>query len=108
MVHFDKKKLFGADVRRSPQMQAIADWLGKLDADLPDWVTLPVEQARAQQARTFARWNVNLPDVAAAKMIYTPGLTGDPDVRVQIFTPPQAKAGALLYAHGGGLSLIHI
>eukprot|EP01037_Dinobryon_pediforme_P008231 gene8231-8315_t len=83
-------------------MQAIADWLGKLDADLPDWTGLPVEQARAQQARTFARWNVNLPDVAAAEILHVPGLTGDPDVKVQKFTPPNAKPGALLYAHGGG------
>jgi len=102
MAHFDKKKLFGADVTRSPQMQAIADWLSQLDADLPDWVTLPVEQARAQQARTFARWNNHLPDVAAVELLHSPGLTGDPDVRVQKFTPPHAKAGALLYAHGGG------
>eukprot|EP01037_Dinobryon_pediforme_P002484 gene2484-2523_t len=83
-------------------MQAIADWLDKLDADLPDWVSLPIEQARAQQGRGFARWNTSLPDVATVEVLDIPGLTGDPDVHVQKFTPPHAKAGALLYAHGGG------
>ena len=102
MKKYDMKTVFGPQAGRSPQMQAIADLLGKLDADLPDWLTLPVEQARAQQARTFARWNVHLPDVAQIDMLLISGLTGDPDVRVQKFTPPHAKAGALLYAHGGG------
>ena len=35
-------------------------------------------------------------------ILHVSGLTGDPDVRIQKFVPPNAKVGALLYAHGGG------
>lgn len=95
----DLDRLLGSDARRTPDMEAVWDWLVEQDVGQPDWLTLAPADARAVMDESAARWNAELPPVAAVEALTLPGA---PPVAATLFTPPSAKPGCILYLHGGG------
>ncbi len=95
----DLARLIGPEARRSPEMEAVWNWLAEQDAGLPDWLTLDPPQARALQDGSAARWNAELP---AMERIEDLELPGAPPVPARLFTPAGAKPGCILFLHGGG------
>lgn len=85
----------------SPEMRVVLDRLAVEDAGLPDPTLLPPAEGRALTARLNARWNVDLPAMAAVCSLSVPGGDGRP-VPVRLLVPPQADPGFILYVHGGG------
>lgn len=82
----------------TPAMKAIIDRLAIEDADVPDWLTLPAAEGRAQSERNNARWNVDLP----AMEMREETLAGLP---ARTLVPPNdAGNGAILFVHGGGFA----
>lgn len=98
----DHARLFGPDVRRTPEMQAIADWLAQEDAGVPDWLALSPAEGRALSARLNLRWNEDLPPVSAVAALSIPGTADNPAVPAQMIVPEDAEPGCILYIHGGG------
>lgn len=96
---FDEARLFGPDARRSPEMEAVWSWLLEQDAGLPNWLTLPPDQARALADGLSRRWNAVLPAIAKAEDVTVPG---SPSLPCQLITPPDAGNGCILFLHGGG------
>ncbi len=95
----DLDALLGPDVHRSPDMEAVWQWLVDQDGHVPDWTRLPAAEARALQDQLNARWNVDLPSIAAAERIV---LSGDVPVAAEMIVPLDAKPGCILFLHGGG------
>lgn len=98
----DVKRLLGPDAGRSPEMQALFDWLAEQDKDLPDLSTLPIAEARAIRARNAERTNAELPEVESVTRLSIPGLAGAPAIACDMIVPKGAKPGAIVYLHGGG------
>lgn len=84
----------------SNDMQKILDRLAIEDAGLPDPTLLPAPDGRAQAEAANARWNVNLPPMAATRDVQIAGPAGDIDCR--ILTPDGPTRGTILFIHGGG------
>lgn len=95
----DLDTLLGSQARRSPDMEAVWQWLAEQDAQVPDWVTLPPGEARALHDGLNARWNTLLPDMASATATRLPG-----DIQAELLEPRGAQPGCLLFLHGGGWS----
>lgn len=92
--------------RPTAEMQAVLDRLAREDAGLPDPTTLPPEDGRALAERRNRRWQTDLPEMEAVREAVIPA---DPAhrsaaVRVKIFRPQGAGAGAILFVHGGGFA----
>ncbi len=86
---------------RSSQMQAIVDWLGVAAKDFTFDLKDTPQFARGQQAKVYALWQSNLPDLHSTR-IAVPGIRGAPSVICDWLVPPNARKGGLVYAHGGG------
>jgi acetyl esterase len=99
---FDLERLLAPQTGRTPQMQAIHEWLLQEDAGLPDWLSLPAAEGRALAARLNRRWNAELPPVASVTPLRLPGATGGPAIPAQMIEPPDALPGCILFLHGGG------
>ena len=99
----DQARLLGADARRTPEMEALWQWIVADDAkDSDTGRDLDPQQARALVARLAKRWNVNLPGMASVERLSLPGLAGAPPIAADMIVPHQARVGCILYAHGGG------
>ena len=86
---------------RSAQMQAIVDWLAVAAQDFTYDLKDTVQFARRQQAKVYALWQANLPEISSTR-VSAPGIRGAPEVACDWIVPPNARKGALVYAHGGG------
>jgi acetyl esterase len=96
----DPDRLFGEDVRRSPQMQALWERLAAEDAGLPDPTSLPAASGRALFARQSFRGREDLPPAVVA---YDEARAFDgARIGLKRVTPPGATVGTILYLHGGG------
>ncbi len=95
----DLDTLLGEDAKRTPEMEAVWEWLIEEDAGVPNWVGLPAGEARALQERLNLRWNADLPAMAE---VSTLTLAGSPAVRAELLVPKEAKPGCILFFHGGG------
>ena len=101
-------RLLSPDARRSPEMEALWQWIVAEDAKDPDAAkVLTPQEWRAQSARLNRRWNVDLPEMAA-EAFDLPGLAGAPPIPARMFTPSDALPGCILYIHGGGWVLCDI
>lgn len=97
----DLARLLGPEARRSPDMEAVWASVSAEDAGLPDWLDLPPAEARRMVDGSMARWNAELPPVAAVDDLTVPGA---PPVRCRLVTPPDPEPGCVLFLHGGGWS----
>ncbi len=95
----DLDRLLGPDAARSPEMEAVWQWLAEEDGGVPNWLTLPAVEARALQNRLTERWNREQPDVASVAPLTLPGV---PPVPAELVTPFDAQPGCILFIHGGG------
>ena len=86
---------------RSAQMQAVVDWLAVAAKDFTYELKDTPQFARRQQAKVYALWQSNLPEVPSTR-VSAPGIRGAPEVICDWIVPPNARKGALVYAHGGG------
>lgn len=93
----DLDTLLGPHARRSPDMEAVWQWLAEQESQVPDWITLPPGQARALHDGLNARWNTLLPEMAATTTIALPG-----DVQAELVEPKGVQPGCILFLHGGG------
>ena len=98
----DLERLLSADSKRSPDYQAVWDWMVEQDKDLPIKTKMTIVEQRALRERTSARWNAHPPAVASVERIAAPGLKGQPAAACQLHVPFNAQPGAVLYLHGGG------
>ncbi len=96
---FDDAHLLGDEARRSPEMEAVWTWLVEQDAGLPNWLDLPVVEARRQHNAQALRWNASLPPV---QEIVSPVVPGRNPVPCQLIVPQQPDPGCILFLHGGG------
>lgn len=80
----------------SPAMAAIIARLQSEDAGLPDILALAPEAGRAQFAAGCRRWSVDLPELAEARDVARPGLSG------ALRVPHGARPGLIMHIHGGG------
>lgn len=87
-------------------MAALMEAVSAETGPQPDPTTLPASEGRALSAELNRRWNVDLPAMAATAEVVVPadpGL-GSADCRMRVLVPPAARAGALLFVHGGGFA----
>lgn len=103
----DLETLFGPNAGRSAEMQALADWLAKEDAGLPDLTTLPARTGRALSDALNQRYRVDLPQ-AVIRYDAAPALDGRARIGLKIVTPPGATRGTILYLHGGGWAFANV
>lgn len=82
----------------NPEMAAIMARLAAEDGHLPDPMTLPAAEGRAQAEAANARWNRDLPPMETAELTLPGGVAPRP---ARLFRPASAR-GAILYIHGGG------
>lgn len=98
-VAFDEARLLGPDARRSPEMEAVWSWLLEQDAEQPNWLALPADQARSLADGLSRRWNTVLPPIAGSEDVT---VSAWPPVQCQMITPIGAEDGCILFLHGGG------
>jgi acetyl esterase len=82
----------------NPEMAAIMAQLAAEDGHLPDPMTLPAAEGRAQAEAGNARWNRDMPPMETAELTLPGGVAPRP---ARLFRPASAR-GAILYIHGGG------
>ncbi|MDZ5699712.1 alpha/beta hydrolase [Chelativorans sp. M5D2P16] len=96
----------GSTAGRTPeptrQMGALIERLKAEDEGLADPFTLPHDQARAQFERSNSRWNVELPEMAAAKDITLSDGSQIGPITATLRIPFEPRPGFILYLHGGG------
>ena len=101
--NIDLARLLSPDARRTPEMEALWQWIVAEDAKDPDTArVLTAQEHRALSARLNRRWNVDLPEMAQMETLDIPGLAGAPAMRARMFTPPDARPGCIFFIHGGG------
>ena len=90
----------------SPEMRALLDAVAAETGPVPDGTLLPPVEGRALAARTNARWNRDLPPMAAVSEARVPAdpALGSAEVPLLVLMPPGASAGTILYVHGGGFA----
>lgn len=90
----------------SPEMRALLDAVAAETGPVPDGTLLPPAEGRALAARTNARWNRDLPPMAAVSEARVPAdpALGSAEVPLLVITPPDASAATILYVHGGGFA----
>jgi len=96
----DASRLLSAEAKRSPEMEALWQWMLKEDAGLPNPETLPLNEQRALVSKLNERWNADLPPLAETLRIEVPGPAGP--VACEWMAPHGARPGAMLFIHGGG------
>lgn len=91
----------------SPDMQTLLDRLAQEDAGVPDPTTVSPAEGRAIAEEKNRRWQVDQPPMAEVRTITIPADTdlGTADRQAIVFTPEQAKPGAIIFVHGGGFAL---
>ena len=82
----------------NPEMAAIMARLAAEDGHLPDPMTLPAAEGRAQAEAGNVRWNRDLPPMETAELTLPGGVAPR---QARLFRPSSAR-GAILYIHGGG------
>lgn len=72
----------------------------------PDVTLMEPSAGRAEAERANARWNVDLPEMAAVSDLIVPsdGPLGAVDVPLRLLVPHGARPGLVLYVHGGGFA----
>lgn len=90
----------------APEMRALMDKVAAETGPLPDATTLPAAEGRALAARSNARWNRDLPEMAAIRTLEVPAdaALGSDACRLLVLTPPEAQPGTILFVHGGGFA----
>ena len=101
-MKYDLPRLLSPEAARTPEMQALWEWICEQDKGLPDTAKMPIKQARPLQARLFARWNHDLPAVALAERLSISVAQGARDIRCEMVVPHKARPGCILFQHGGG------
>ena len=88
----------------SPQMEALVLKMAAEDGPPVDTTLLPPPEGRAITDRLARRWNADLPVMASARDVVLPAdaALGSARISVRVLTPPDARPGAVLFAHGGG------
>lgn len=88
----------------TPEMQIVLEQIRRYEATIPDPFDFEPHVGRAINQLRGKYWNVSLPDVAAVRCTT---VHPNPDLKtgrmnVISFIPPEARPGAIVYAHGGG------
>lgn len=89
-----------------PEQEALLVRVMAEDGPQPDPTLLPPAEGRALAARGNLRWNIDHPamrDIRDVTLRVNPGLASA-ECRLRVFVPPNAGAGAILFAHGGGFA----
>ena len=96
----DASRLLSAEAKRSPEMEALWQWMLAEDSGLPNPETLPLNEQRALVSKLNERWNADLPPLAETLRIEVPGPSGP--IACEWMAPEGARPGAILFIHGGG------
>jgi acetyl esterase len=102
LAKLDLERLFSANAKRSPEMEDVFAFVQAEDAKLPDQSKMTIPEQRKVRAISSKRWNSDLPAVRGAEQLAIPGLSGAPDVPVELVTPLECEPGCIVYMHGGG------
>lgn len=99
LADLDLDALFAAQAARTPQMQALWEWMIAQDAGLPEPTSLPPTMGRAlADALNIRMRGENSADVLSFETF--PGPAGP--LGLKIVAPPSKPKGTILYLHGGG------
>ncbi|WP_062119408.1 alpha/beta hydrolase [Aureimonas sp. AU40] len=104
MSHARSPAPFSTDL--APEMAALAARVLAEDGPQPDPTLLPAAEGRQLAEAGNRRWNVDLPEMARVGTAHVPAdpALGSAEVRLLVLVPPEAKAGAILFVHGGGFA----
>ena len=91
--------LLGPAATRSTEMETLWQWIRAQDAGLPNPLDCSPIDARRVFDGTTARWNAELPEVAAVEPVVIPA---SPGVAAEMIVPQFAEPGCILFLHGGG------
>jgi acetyl esterase len=102
----DIGRLIGPDAKRTAEMEALWAWIEEEDANFPNPETLPIDEQRRLIVKLNERWNVDQPQLAETRRIEVAGPAGP--IACEWMAPTGARAGALLYIHGGGWAVCNL
>ncbi len=90
----------------APDMAALMERMAREDGPQPDPTTLPPTEGRALAEAGNRRWNVDMPEMAERAEAFVPAdpALGSARTRLLVLVPPGARAGAILFVHGGGFA----
>jgi acetyl esterase len=90
----------------SPEMAALMLKVEQESGPQVDPTTLPASEGRTLSEAANRRWNRNLPEMAnvAETLVPADRELGSVDCRVKVLVPAGARAGAILFVHGGGFA----
>jgi len=90
----------------TPELAALLELIAVEDGPPVDPTLLPPVEGRALAARSNARWNVDLPAMSRVgeMFVLADAELGSAKCRVRALVPELAKAGAVLFVHGGGFA----
>lgn len=90
-----------------PEVREFVETMSKAWKNYPDFMTIPVPEARAIAEKVRTPWRQGGPEMAHTEERMVPTSTGP--LRIRIYHPrQQADAPALIYLHGGGFTLFSI
>lgn len=90
----------------APEMAALMTRMAEDDGPQPDPTLLSPADGRRVAEDGNRRWNVALPSMERVETASVPAdaVLGSAETRLLVLVPPNAKAGAILFVHGGGFA----